>query len=298
MLVAEVITLMPNDDWIEANRRYLLAALGCVRNAVRRAVGNANAGGGEGAAALPSAEDDERAVLEAADALPAPSAIETLAAAFGLSPFERGVLLLCAGVELDSRFAAECLGGRGDGSPFPTFGQAMAALPEPHWSALAPTAPLRRWRLIELGDGVALSRTPLRIDERIVHYLTGIPCLDQRLHGLLTPVISPGPAPLPLPPSLAAVAGRAAGLWGGPAAVPPPPVILLCGEAESGKRPVAAAACASLDLGLYAVRADDLPAAPSDRETLATLCDRESRLEGCALLIECDHDADGPPPRR
>ena len=202
MLVAEVITPMPNDDWIEANRRYLLAALGCVRNAVRRAVGNANAGGGEGAAALPSAEDDERAVHEAADALPAPSAIETLAAAFGLSPFEREVLLLCAGVELDSRFAADCLGGRGDGSPFPTFGQAMAALPEPHWSALAPTAPLRRWRLIELGDGVALSRTPLRIDERIVHYLTGIPCLDQRLHGLLTPVISPGPA------AAAAVAGR------------------------------------------------------------------------------------------
>ena len=286
---------MPNNDWIEANRRYLLAALGCVRNTVRRAVGNANAGGGEGAAALPSAEDDERAVLEAAVALPAPSAIETLVAAFGLSPFERDVLLLCAGVELDARFAAECLGGRGDGSPFPTFGQAMAALPEPHWSALAPTAPLRRWRLIELGDGVALSRTPLRIDERIVHYLTGIPCLDPRLHGLLTPVISPGPGPLP--PSLAAVAGRAAGLWGGPAAVPPPPVLLLCGEAESGKRPVAAAACASLDLGLYAVRADDLPAAPSDRETIATLCDRESWLEGFALLIECDHDADGPPPR-
>src|SRR5271166_2606270 len=271
---------MPNDDWIEANRRYLLAALGCVRNAVRRAVGHANAGG-EGAAALPSADDDEQALHEAADALPAPSALETLVAAFGLSPFERGVLLLCAGVELDSRFAADCLGGRGDGSPFPTFGQAMAALPDPHWSALAPTAPLRRWRLIELGDGVALSRTPLRIDERIAHYLTGIPCLDQRLHGLLTPVISPGPGPLP--PSLAAVAGRAAGLWGGPAAVPPPPVLLLCGEAESGKRPVAAAACASLDLGLYAVRADDLPAAPSDRETLATLCDRESRLEGCAL---------------
>ena len=45
------------------------------------------------------------------------------------------------------------------------------------------------------------------------------------------------------------------------------------------------------------MRADDLPAAPSDRETLATLCDRESRLDGCALLIECDHDADGPPLR-
>ena len=127
---------MPNDDWIEANRRYLLAALGCVRNAVRRAVDKAQSGGGEGAAALPSAEDDERALQEAADALPAPSALETLIAAFGLSPFERGVLLLCAGSRLDSRFAADCLGeGRGDGSPFPTFGQAMAALPDPHWSA-------------------------------------------------------------------------------------------------------------------------------------------------------------------
>ena len=277
-------------DWTEANRLYLMRSLGRVRNAMRRAVES----GGEGAATIPSAADDERAVLEAAVALPAPSAIETLAAAFGLSPFERDVLLLCAGVELDSRFAADCLGGRGDGSPFPTFGQAMAALPGAHWSAWRYRAP-RRWRLIELGDGVALSRTPLRIDERIVHYLTGIPCLDQRLHGLLTPVISPGSAPLP--PSLAAVARRAAGLWGGPAAVPTLPVVLLCGEAESGKRPVAAAACADLGLALYAVRAEDLPAAPSDRETLATLCDRESRLEGYALLIECDHDADGPPPR-
>ena len=131
---------MPNDDWIEANRRYLLAALGCVRNAVRRAVGNANAGGGEGAAALPSADDDEQALHEAADALPSPSALETLVAAFCLSPFERGAALV-RGVELDSRFATDCLGGRGDGPPFPTFGQAMAALPDPHWSALAPPRP-------------------------------------------------------------------------------------------------------------------------------------------------------------
>ena len=36
---------MPNNDWIEANRRYLLAALGCVRNAVRRAVDKTSSGG-------------------------------------------------------------------------------------------------------------------------------------------------------------------------------------------------------------------------------------------------------------
>ena len=104
---------MPNDDWIEANRRYLLAALGCVRNAVRRAVDKCNPAAARGRRRCPRPRTTSRALQEAADALPAPSALETLVAAFGLSPFERGVLLLCAGVELDSRFAADCLGGGG-----------------------------------------------------------------------------------------------------------------------------------------------------------------------------------------
>ena len=115
-------------DWTQANRLYLLASLNRVRNCMRRAVEIP----GEGVAEIPSAGGEERAVLVAAEALPAPSTLHRLGETFGLSPFERDVLLLCAGVELDSRFAADCLGKREAGSPFPTFGQAMAALPGAH----------------------------------------------------------------------------------------------------------------------------------------------------------------------
>ena len=92
-----------------------------------------------------------------------------------------------------------------------------------------------------------------------------------------------------MPPSLAAAAERVAKLWARPGTAGAPPVILLCGEAESSKRSVAAAACARLGLGLHPVRAEDLPAGPSEREAVATLIDREWRARLRArLLLECD----------
>ena len=59
-------------------------------------------------------------------------------------------------------------------------------LDEPHWSALAPVGPLRRWRLVEAtSTGLAAGR--LRIDERILHYLAGVNYLDVRLRRLMRP---------------------------------------------------------------------------------------------------------------
>ena len=67
--------------------------------------------------------------------------------------------------------------------PYPTFGLALTALAEPHWSALAPVAPLRRWRLVELVNAgfEPLATTRLRIDERVLHHLAGLDYLDERL---------------------------------------------------------------------------------------------------------------------
>ena len=125
--------------------------------------------------------------------MPAPPALETLCGTFGLSPFERDVLLLSAGVELDSSFAPLCAAAQGDPSrTYPTFSLALAALPEPHWSALTPAGRLRHWRLIELGAGSSLTLSPLRIDECVLHFLTGTPHLDERLVGLVEPVRSAG----------------------------------------------------------------------------------------------------------
>ena len=107
-----------------------------------------------------------------------PPAIVNICRLFGLSHFERSILLLCAGVELCGEFAKLC--AEIQGSPnykYATFALSLATLPEPHWSALLPTSPLRFFRLIELYNDTfapSLTSSPLKIDERVLHYLTGI----------------------------------------------------------------------------------------------------------------------------
>jgi hypothetical protein len=175
--------------WSEGNQRHLVAALARVRRALEGA-------GGAGA------DDGDEA--EIAASMPAPPALHRLRDTFRLSPFECDVLLACAGVELDTAFADALRGTVGAGPPLPTFGLALARLPGAHWSALAPTAPLRHWRLVEVAGGESSARGQLRIDERILHHLTGTGGLDERLQGLVEPVAGPGA----LPPSHAAEAAR------------------------------------------------------------------------------------------
>jgi hypothetical protein len=123
------------------------------------------------------------------DALDPSSAIDQIAETFALSTFERQILLLCAGIEMDSALAAQCsdvLGsGRSDRRGAISFSLALAVLDDPHWSALAPSSPLRRFHLVELESGHGLTAAPLRIDERILHYLAGVNELDSRLEPLL-----------------------------------------------------------------------------------------------------------------
>ena len=266
---------MSAGDWHEANQRYLLAALARVAAALDRHAGTEPA-------------PDERAVdqeLElAAAALPDAAALDELCAVFGLTAFERDTLLLCAGVELDSAFAGRCAAAQG-GRPQPTFSLALASLAEPHWSALAPAAPLRGWRLVEVLPGDTLATSPLRIDERVLHHLTGVRYLDDRLRGIVEQL----PPPEALPPSLGAVAGDAAALLGAGAV---PPLVQLLGTEPAAARSVAGTAAAALGLETAALRAADVPASAAEREALVRLWEREALLGRRALVVEVDeHDA-------
>ena len=264
--------------WQEANQRYLSAALAVVRRMLERHAGD-----------LDDAEDPQQELRPAAEAMPGPSSLETLCAAFGLSSFERDLLLLCAGVELDSSFPAACAAVHGDPPrTSPTFGLALAALPSAHWSALTPAAPLREFRLIEVGAGETLTGSALRIDERVLHYLAGMEYTDERLHGLIEPLHVPDE----LPPSHLALADRIAVLWSRPEGEQAPPVVQLCGAEQAGKHAVAASVCAALALRLHAMRAVDIPAVATEREALVRLWEREAVLSGGVLLLECE-DADG-----
>ncbi len=283
------------NNWSEANQRYLMAALAVVRYAIESASESPSKASGDssgetsGCSSLDSASigakaSVESALQEAAELMPGPPALETLAATFGLSPFERGLLLLCAGPELDSKFAACCALAQGDPARlYPTFSLALAALPEAHWSALSPSAPLRKWRLIEVGSGHALTICPLRIDERVLHYLTGVQYIDDRLAGLVEPVMAAGE----ITPSHRNIVERGSLAWSRANTGTILPAIQLCGPDAENKRSITAAICASLGLRLSVMQPHSLPLGPAEMDGLIRLWERESVLGNSALLIEC-----------
>jgi hypothetical protein len=274
------------EAWVEANQRYLSALLASIRKAL---IQQANRSGDRAAVAAGTPDPAlETAVRAAADALPAPSAIDGLCAAFGLSEFERHVLLLCAGVELESSFADACAIAQGDPRrAYPTFSLALSTAPGAHWSAVSQAAPLRGWRLIEVGSGETLTTSRLRIDEPILHYLAGLRYGDDRLQGFVTPV----PVPDALAPSARALAQQIARTWSGDRRTLDPTaraVVQLCGPRQAGKSSIAASACAALGLCLHSLRASDVPSAAAERAALARLWDRDARLTRSALLIDCE----------
>jgi SpoVK/Ycf46/Vps4 family AAA+-type ATPase len=266
--------------WLDANQRHLMAAIGLLRKTLELYAAARN---GE------TADDTDvriaQALLaEAEAALPSPSAIEMLCARFGLSDFERDVLLLCAGPELDGAFPQIFAAAQGDVSRrAATFSLALAALPGAHWSALLPAGPLRKWRLVDFARGEILTQAPLRIDERTLHFLTGLDCLDERLQGVVTSVI----APKSLPPLQSEVARRLHTLIDAAAAGTGARILQLCGEAAT-IRAVAAKACEFGAGRLVTLRAADLPANTADREGFARVWEKENRLSHRLLLIESE----------
>jgi AAA+ superfamily predicted ATPase len=258
-------------SWTELNQGHLAAELASVRRVLEAHAGTA----------APQAVPDEP---DAPDGFV--PALDRLTEAFGLSPFERRLLLLCAGVELDAAFAGLCRALDPAGRALPSFGLALAVLPEAHWSAMSPAAPLRYWRLVETMPGDTLAGSPLRVDERVLHFLTGTGGLDERLMGVVEPVA----AAEEMPGSHHELAGRISTAW---TTAAPLPVVLLTGPERWGKRAVAAAACEALGLRLHAMRAADAPGGATDREALARLWEREAVLAAGALLVEAE-DADGP----
>ncbi|MFJ2609178.1 ATP-binding protein [Streptomyces sp. NPDC087425] len=231
-------------------------------------------------AARTAPNDDEPGIAVVRVDGPGSAPLDDLVACFGLTPFERDLVLLTAAQELEPTAAARCAAACGDPErTHPTFSLALAALAEPHWSALTPVAPLRRWRIVELDDETRLTTARLRLDERILHFLLSSPYLDARLHGRLRRT----PVPDALPPAYDLAATRLAEGWTNGT---DSPLVELTGGQARGRADLAATAAARSGLGLYAMSADDIPSDPADRDRLARLWQREAILLPAALLVE------------
>jgi hypothetical protein len=106
---------------------------------------------------------------------------------FGLSAFETELLVLTAGIEIDAAFRAALAQAQGV-SPRDamrvSFSLALSLCPQPHWDAISPLGPLRHWSLVDVETTHGIGESGLRIDERVLHYLTGVAGFDERLVGL------------------------------------------------------------------------------------------------------------------
>ncbi|MDT8854055.1 ATP-binding protein [Paracoccaceae bacterium Fryx2] len=230
-------------------------------------------------AALQSACAAARARLLGEDAAPQPhDRLDRLVAAFGLSGFERDVLLLAAGIEVDKGLAPALAALDPEGRPGLGLALPLARLPGAHWSALSPDRPLRRWQLVSLGTGRPLARAEVTVDERILHHLAGLDPLDDRL----SPYLARLPEPGWMPDALARLTDRAAAALQSDR----PPLIEIEADDPRDARALAARAAATAGLGLWRLRATDLPAPATERRAFATLWAREVHLCGRALMIE------------
>jgi hypothetical protein len=253
--------------WHESNQRHLMAAVAGARAALEKFLGRAETAAGSHS--LP--------------AIDPPAALDTLCSTFGLSGFERKIVLLCAGAELDSHFA-ELLSETHKNSrhPLPTFSLALALFDDSHWSALSPARPLRYWRLVEPLDSDLLAASPLRLEERVLHYLAGVQCLDERVALLTRPA-----APVEhVVPSHRVIAAEIAACWSRTRVPSALALIELSGSETSANRAVATMACSFVGVRLQILAASNIPPAPAEFERLVRLWEREAALSTTALLIE------------
>jgi hypothetical protein len=215
-----------------------------------------------------------------------PAAIDALAAIFKLSRFERDLLLLCAGVEMESSIASRCAEAAGAArSGAPTFGLAIATLPEPHWSALAPGSPLRLYRLVDIEPGRGVTAAPLRIDERVLHYIAGVNAIDPRLEPMLreTPVaelMDTGHRALAETLEPPAPGERAAALH-------------LFGDDPGAQEAVAALVADRAGRSLLTMRMEDTPGATAELEQFVRLWAREAALLPACLLLQWEGETPG-----
>ena len=159
------------DQWLEDNNDYLAKVLTWLRLLLRQRLaqdqppapqvkenkynwisGIYKSGEAASQHAISDAEiaSAEKAVLEA-ETVPHPPAAVILSRSLGLSRFEQNLLLLCAAMELDPQMADLCCRAQRETEHrYPTFALAFNLFAKPDWNALAPSSPLRYWRLLDI----------------------------------------------------------------------------------------------------------------------------------------------------
>lgn len=196
--------------------------------------------------------------------------LDRLAEIFGLTGYERSLLLLAASLELDPGLAASPVAAWPAGS----VGWALSLDPGAEWAAWHPSSPLVRWHLLEgIGSGGLRPDSRFRIDLPVFYRLLGLAPSDPWLDGLRRP---PG-RPAALTPRQEAVAESVREVLLG--AAQGTACVALTGVETATAREVARAALDGVELGASLVDGEAIPDAPAERDKATRLLERELLLD-------------------
>jgi ATP-dependent 26S proteasome regulatory subunit len=139
-----------------------------------------------------------------------------------------------------------------------------------------------------MAPGGSLTTSQLRIDERILNYLTGVRHIDERLACFVHQVA----ASENLPESHRSIVRQVISIWRDGQGKRRLPNVQLRGADVTSRSEIAAEVCREMGLGLFSLAANSIPSDPREQLILSRLCEREAILNGDVILVECD-DADG-----
>ncbi len=240
----------------------------------------------------PAADPSSATRDEAAKTDPPPTLIQ-LAQNFGLSDFERDILLLCAAVELDPNMGTLCAAAQGNAArAYPTFALALQAI---GGSELGRAISAPPFALSSIAGNQSAGRNAAHCrgasGRRARGQLHQGPECTRRTPDHATARKSPPTLPnwrrrSRLWPT------RSSRTFTPPQATAAFPIVELLGVDVGSKRDVAADVCIALQRRLYRLNLDTLPTNKAEIENLARLWQRESTMLRVALYVDAE-DLDG-----
>lgn len=217
------------------------------------------------------------------------SALTQLCLKFNLSSFERDILLLCVGMEIEPNFQSLCAKAQGN-SPnknYPTLSLALAVFSGASWGVLSPQSPLQYWQLLQIEPGLILTQSPLRLDKGILCYLLGEKASDEQLAEIVKP-ISPQTNVELLSYSQEKLVEQLINIWSSCRETNSFPILQLSRSERNTKCSIASVTCQRLGFNLQTISARVIPTNPQELNQLCRRWEREAILSNSVLLLDCD----------
>lgn len=221
------------------------------------------------------------------------TSLDVLTQIFGLTSFDRAILLLCLAPELDPTFERLYAYVQDDArhnyvtphlalSLFKANGEPQTVLS----LSFLPEAPLFKFKLIHREDSTQVTRSwascPLRINPRITDYLQGVNRLDEKVADILKPV-PPVEAP---PQSYKEIVDKLLRLIQTNDKHPSFHGHNFTGNSITGKRDVASLLCNALGIELYRLNPKRLYLSGLQWHDIIAILERECMLLPAGLYID------------